>query len=197
MTRSKPLDPDQRRDQLVAAARRVFAERGYHAASVADILELAGVARGTFYNYFESKRSIFQAVLEAVMADVTAAVFPIDVSRPIASQVRDETAHVVRALAALGPELRVLFADAAGIDAEGIEALNQFYDRAAARIEKALRTGQELGIVRGGDVRLMALLVLGMLREPVWQAILRREAIDAERLVDEIFALLASGILTR
>lgn len=197
MARAHPLDPDARRAQLLAAARRVFAERGYHQAGVSDIIDAAGVARGTFYNYFESKRAIFQAVLEEMIGAVAAAVEPIDVTRPIPPQVRADIQRIVDVLQDLGDQTRILFTDAAGIDAEGVEALNAFYGAAAERLERALSTGQRLGIVRDGDVGLLTLCLIGMLREPVYQAVLRRERIDAERLVDEIFAILTGGILRR
>ena len=60
IARAQPLPPEERRAQLLAAARVVFARRGYHHASVSDILDEAKVARGTFYNYFDSKRAVFQ-----------------------------------------------------------------------------------------------------------------------------------------
>ncbi len=67
MSRAHPMHPDDRRAALLDAAREVFTKKGYHAASVSDILLIAGVARGTFYNYFDSKRAVFQAVLEGLM----------------------------------------------------------------------------------------------------------------------------------
>ena len=47
-----------RREQVLLCAQRVFSRKGYHAAGVADIIQAAGVARGTFYLYFESKRRV-------------------------------------------------------------------------------------------------------------------------------------------
>src|SRR5437868_4153925 len=58
-TRRSPVLRDERRAQLVAAAREVFGERGYHAATVDDITRVAGVAKGTFYLYFQEKREIY------------------------------------------------------------------------------------------------------------------------------------------
>ena len=195
MARALPLDPDVRRAHLLGCARRVFASRGYHAASVADILEEAGVARGTFYNYFESKRAVFQAVLEEMIAEVGHAATPIEVDRPVAPQVRENVEGILGALVELGDGVRILFTDAAGIDAEGISALNVFYGAATLRIETALVTGQQLGMVRAGDAHVMAMCVLGMLREPVMQAALRHEPLDASRFVDEVFAILSGGII--
>ena len=52
----------ERRSQLLAAARSVFAERGYEGATVADIAGEAGVAVGSVYTYFGSKSEIFFAL---------------------------------------------------------------------------------------------------------------------------------------
>jgi AcrR family transcriptional regulator len=54
------------RDELVAAARRVFERDGYSGARVADIAAGAGVAHGSFYTYFSSKQDAFLAVMRAV-----------------------------------------------------------------------------------------------------------------------------------
>lgn len=195
--RARPIDPDARRAQLVAAAREVFARKGYHTAGVSDIIDTAGVARGTFYNYFESKRQIFQAVLAELMDAVAHAVEPIDVSAPIAPQVLDNLRRVVALLNDMGDGARILFADAANIDAEGTETLAEFYGAARFRIERALRSGQELGVVRDCDVALTASCLLGMLKEPVFQALLRRESLDVDGLVDTIFTLVGGGVMRR
>jgi AcrR family transcriptional regulator len=50
------------REAILAAARRVFAEQGYEAASVRDIIRRTDLASGTFYNYFRSKEAIARAL---------------------------------------------------------------------------------------------------------------------------------------
>jgi AcrR family transcriptional regulator len=52
----------QNRRAILAAAREVFAEVGYDAASVRDIIGRTGLASGTFYNYYRSKEEIARAV---------------------------------------------------------------------------------------------------------------------------------------
>ena len=123
MARAIPMTPDDRRAQLLVSARTVFASLGYHRASVSDIITEAGVARGTFYNYFESKRACFQAVLSEMMNSVSAAVHPIDVTRDIPVQVRENLERLFQALTANDEVPRVLFAEAAGIDEEGDQGL--------------------------------------------------------------------------
>ncbi|HEY0252245.1 MAG TPA: TetR family transcriptional regulator C-terminal domain-containing protein [Kofleriaceae bacterium] len=46
------------REDLCGAADRVFLEKGFHAASVNDLVEDAGVPKGSFYNHFESKEAL-------------------------------------------------------------------------------------------------------------------------------------------
>jgi AcrR family transcriptional regulator len=193
--RARPLDPDARRESLLAAAKRVFADRGYHAAGVADIIEAAGVARGTFYNYFESKRAVFDAVLAEGMAEAAGAVQPIDIQQDIAAQVRENVRRLVTALVEDRAFSRILLGEAAGVDAEGREALADFYGTALQRIERALRAGQALGVVRAGDVGLMARCLLGLLKEPVFLALLRGEELDSAALAKEIFAIVTGGVL--
>jgi len=54
------------REELVAAARRVFERDGYFGARVADITAEAGVAHGSFYTYFASRHDAFVAVMRQV-----------------------------------------------------------------------------------------------------------------------------------
>src|SRR5215207_11118942 len=52
------------RRAILDAAQEIFTEIGYGAASIRDVVRRAGLATGTFYNYFPDKESVFQAVLE-------------------------------------------------------------------------------------------------------------------------------------
>ncbi len=52
------------RAAILAAARAVFAQMGYEAASVRDIIRRTELASGTFYNYFRSKEEVFEALAD-------------------------------------------------------------------------------------------------------------------------------------
>lgn len=58
------------RASLLAAARVVFEQDGFLEARIADIAAGAGVAHGTFYNYFESKIAVFIALVNAIQGDL-------------------------------------------------------------------------------------------------------------------------------
>jgi AcrR family transcriptional regulator len=57
------------REQLIAIATRLFAERGYEGASIEAVLQESGVSRGALYHHFRSKEALFEVVLQAVNAD--------------------------------------------------------------------------------------------------------------------------------
>jgi AcrR family transcriptional regulator len=55
----------ERRRQLMDQAAELFAERGYHPTSVADIVESLGVGKGVFYWYFSSKEELLAEILKS------------------------------------------------------------------------------------------------------------------------------------
>jgi AcrR family transcriptional regulator len=59
------------REVLMEAGRKVFVERGYHGAHVSDLVEAAGVSRGAFYRYFESKDELARTLAARAMRTVS------------------------------------------------------------------------------------------------------------------------------
>jgi AcrR family transcriptional regulator len=62
------------RERIVAAGRELFGERGYDATSIDVVLARAGVARGALYHHFATKKDLFDAVLDAVSAEIAGTV---------------------------------------------------------------------------------------------------------------------------
>jgi len=67
----------QRRDELLAAAERLFAERGYHATSVRDIAEALQIKGGSLYAHIESKDDLLWQIVSAAAERFFGAVGPI------------------------------------------------------------------------------------------------------------------------
>jgi len=60
--------PEERKQELIDTAERLFLEKGYEQTTVADIVREIEVAQGTFYYYFSSKEEILEAIIEAFPA---------------------------------------------------------------------------------------------------------------------------------
>jgi AcrR family transcriptional regulator len=58
------------RQRLIAAARGLFAERGYAGVATEEIVQAAGVTRGALYHQFRDKANLFAAVAETVQAEI-------------------------------------------------------------------------------------------------------------------------------
>lgn len=61
------LDYDERRELILAAARRLFCQQPYSEVSMADLAASAGVARGLLHHYFGSKRDLYLAVVRQLI----------------------------------------------------------------------------------------------------------------------------------
>lgn len=68
--RRRRIGREERRQELIGAALKVFASTGVAATSVDDIVRAAGVAKGTFYLYFDTKDDIVTAVAERMIEGV-------------------------------------------------------------------------------------------------------------------------------
>ena len=75
VTRPEPLGKReqtkvQNRELILDAARHVFAELGFGATTVRDIIRATPLASGTFYNYFKSKEEVYQAIRDEVALEI-------------------------------------------------------------------------------------------------------------------------------
>ena len=125
------------RKTLMDAARRTFARRGYHQTLISDIVSEARMGQGTFYRHFESKRQVFEAIVDQFIADLLAPFA--EMSEHLPTGVDEYRAASLRAVGRVAEflernrEIAGLFLrEAVGIDRGFEEKIAGFYDRLAA-----------------------------------------------------------------
>ncbi|MCA9628168.1 MAG: TetR/AcrR family transcriptional regulator [Myxococcales bacterium] len=197
--RPRASDRQARRQQILEAARVVFAKRGYHQTTIEHIVAEAGVARGTFYLYFEDKRSVFGELIDRFSARISMAISSIivdDATRSVAEQARGNI-HAIIGLALQEREMtKILFTDAVGLDPGFDRKLYSFYDEVVQLLTESLRQGQRLGIVADGEPRVLAYLTIGALKELLTQVVtLGLTADSAEVLTAQLYDFLSRGYL--
>lgn len=193
-----PMDKAERRAQILAHARDVFAKRGYHAAKIDDIVAAAGIARGTFYLYFEDKRAVFEEIVDGAFARLGRAFVRVDpdhAQNSVAFQVTENIRGIVATLLEDRATTKILLSDAVGLDPDLDKKLLRFYEALATILEEAYRDGQSLGVVAPGDVRIYAVLTLGAMKELFYQVVMRGLDFPEARIVDEMYAFLCRGVL--
>ncbi len=151
---------DQRRREILAAAWRLIAERGYHAVRIADIARACGTSSAAVHYYFPGKQDVLNEALrycvEQAFARQSAELRQIDDARarllrlidaqlPRPGQVRHEWSVWLQfwAEVALRPELRTLH--------------NDFYARWRETVVRIVRRGQRQGVFRDVDAEEVAL----------------------------------------
>jgi AcrR family transcriptional regulator len=193
------LPKSERRQQILTVARDVFARRGYHQTTIDDIALQAGVARGTFYLYFEDKRAVFSDLIDRFSSQLTMAIVRIvtdEPQRPVVDQVRENIRAIIGTCLMERSMTKILFTDAVGIDPAFDRKLFTFYDTVVQLLAESLKDGQALGIVDEGEPRVLAYLTIGALKELLYQAVTLGYAEEsAEVLTQQMYSFLSGGYL--
>jgi AcrR family transcriptional regulator len=154
----------QTRERVIAAARALFAQRGYFNTSTNDIVVAAGVGtRGALYHHFADKQALFRAVFEQVEVDLTHAA---DASVTGASGFEALANGLSSFLdASLDGEIRqILLIDGPAV--LGWQAWREIEERfGVGSIRAMLTAGQADGSIRDVDVDAMAHLLLSAVDE--------------------------------
>ncbi|MDB4973242.1 MAG: Transcriptional regulator, TetR family [Myxococcaceae bacterium] len=193
------MKKEQRRELLLSHARDVFAEKGYHAAKIDDIVAQASVARGTFYLHFDDKRGIFEELVDDFLSRISLAIVRIRVDDPSSAPLAQLRDNVYRVLdVGLGDPgmTKILLKNAAGLDADFDRKVRAFYRAIEELLALSLLNGQRMGLVRAGDRRVLGSLALGSIKETLLQSVEGRITASAPELADAVMRFLAGGILT-
>jgi AcrR family transcriptional regulator len=159
---TRHLSEAERREQIVQAARTLFVEHGFLATRVEDIAKKAGLSKGAVYFYFESKRVLFDTLVEEEVA-VTLSFLELASadSRPAAEKLVELGMKYLNYYGGLQqpPRFFLLMTEMAirdeGIRARALQIHTQFVDLLAALIGQGISEGA----FRQQDPRAAALML--------------------------------------
>jgi len=181
----------ERREQLLRTAVGVFAEHGYHATSMNDVAEAAGVTKPVLYQHFSSKRELFIELLDDIGAELreTIAKATADAAGP-----RQQIEQGFRAYFSFVEEstdaFRVLFGSGARRDPE----FASFARAVEASIAEAI---SELIVVEGEPVAqslLLAHSIVGMTEAASRYWLAHDREPDVDQLAEQLSQLAWSGL---
>src|SRR5262249_21749201 len=181
-------DATSKYDVILRAATRVFAERGYFTAQVADIARVAGVAAGTGYLYFRSKDDLLISIFERTMREALAE------GRQAVEEVRDPAERLHRLarlhLARLGRDrhLAVVFQIELRQSTKFMERFSSTQLREyLGIIRDTIADGQAAGVIRPSiNPTLAAKMLFGALDEMATNWMLSRRRYALASAVDEV-----------
>jgi AcrR family transcriptional regulator len=147
------------RRRLLEAAEQIFAELGYHDASIVKITEAAGVGQGTFYLYFASKKDVFDEVVRDLNQRVRHAMK--EASSQGASRAEAELLGFL-AYFRFTAEHRALYRIIRQAEFVSPEMLHYHYERMSEGYVEALRTARKQGEAGDIDPEVTAWALMGM-----------------------------------
>jgi TetR/AcrR family transcriptional regulator, fatty acid metabolism regulator protein len=141
---TRSLRPEARREELLAAAVRVFARRGYHTSRVSDIADEAGVSHGLVYHYFASKDEVLETIFRENWGPLAAAIDEIAATEePAAEHIRKIAALVLHSWRRDPETVRVLVREISR-SPHLQERIGEF-QHAFDALERVIRAGQAAG----------------------------------------------------
>jgi AcrR family transcriptional regulator len=190
-----------RRGAILRAARPVFASKGYHQTHVSDIIDAAGIARGTFYLYFDSKAAIFIELLELSLDELRGAIVGVDQepeSPPVEVQLAGTVRRILNTVVSNRLLTTILVREAVGLDEEVDRRLKAFYKELIDYIRDALEEGKRIGILRGIDTEVGAFCIMGTIKQFMEQLVMYDREIpteDVDRLALAVLDFNLRGVL--
>jgi len=181
------------RDRLLQAAMEVFAERGYHGATVDDVVEASTTSKGAFYHYFASKQNVFLTLMDTLAGLVEAGAEAAIAGEPSGLGKVEGALTVVLEMADARRDLvKILLVEAVGLGPELEQKRLEIHRRFAGVIQRHLDHAVADGAIPPQNTALAAQAWLGMLNEIITQWLVTGEGRVADRLPDLRLLLLRS-----
>ncbi len=189
------------REALIRAAVAIFHQKGFQKTRVSDIVSAAGVAQGTFYNYFRSKEEIFREICNDFMNQVkrlfverTDHLFdgntPAEIRQSVRRIVRDVFSIYRNNLAVA----ELLFRE--GIGNGGLfkeiyeDILSIFLDLIKEQMEK----GVQKGFLHIEDTEIGSVILFGLFERTLFYFMLVRRDVDLEKLEQVLIDFILKGL---
>lgn len=191
----------KRREQILKAALEIFSHKGFSAATIPEIARFAGVAAGTIYLYFPSKRDLFVAVIENLLATPLVKIFEKDSQREfpltLKEAIEDRFSVLQEKLQAFlvplmgeiqrDPELRASFRD---------KVISPFLSRMEMMYRGRITTGEFRRMEPAVVVRLIGGMMIGInLIKSLEGKDSPLDGLSQSQLTDEVMNFILHGLM--
>ena len=194
------VDKAQRRDEILAAAKTVFADRGFHATTIADVAKAAGISYGSIYWYFESKDALFHALMDHQEQALRAAI-----EENVGSMTAVDSVELFRSSVRATFEffeadrdvVKLLFRDSLVLGDRFDRHLAGIYEGFIADIEKTITAAQAVGHVVEAPPRMIAFTVAALISQLALRRLSTDDGLPADVVADFVVTLLLDGLRPR
>ena len=193
----KDVIKEFRTAELLEAARRLFAEKGFHATTVEDIAA-AGVAKGTVYLYYKSKHDVYWAALERGITELQSEIQTrLEAQQTPEDKVRTFIAIKIRYFETNRDFFRIYFSElGSGLShpAQMPAQIEQMYLQQARILEAVLQQGIQEKTIREIRTDTAAVAISDLIRGIIVQRLLGWSTKDVESDIRFVFDLVWRGV---
>ncbi|HUH71708.1 MAG TPA: TetR/AcrR family transcriptional regulator [Mycobacterium sp.] len=201
-------DKSQRRDEIMAAAKEVFARKGFHATTIADIAKQAGLAYGSVYWYFDSKDELFHALMAveetALRNHVAAALAALDgpaenvgQEAPLRAFLQISVQATLEFFEADKATVKLLLRDSYALGERFEKHLGGIYERFIDDIETFIVAAQQRGEVVAAPPRMVAYTLAALVGQLAHRRLSTDDDVTAAEVADFVVALVLDGLRPR
>lgn len=188
---------EARRTKILEAAQSVFAEKGFHDATIAEIARAAGVSEGSIYEYFSSKEGVLFAIpLEVTSKNAQTADMHVSLIRGAANQLR-ATVYMYLSVYENNPDyaavvLLILKHNLKFRETEAFRLIRQGFQKITKIIEAGIKDGEFLP---DGDPYVIRSVIMGAVDHVTTNWLLSGRKGSITKLIDPILDVVMEGIL--
>ena len=194
------VDKARRREEILAAAKAVFASRGFHDTTIADVAKAAGISYGSVYWYFDSKDALFHALMDhqeqALRAHVEATVGQLTAVDSV-DLFRESVRATFEFFEADRDVVKLLFRDSLVLGDRFDRHLAGIYEGFIADIEKTIAVAQAAGYVVEAPPRMIAFSVAALISQLALRRLTTDDGLPAEVVADFVVTMLVDGLRPR
>lgn len=188
-----------RRAEIQGAARSVFAEKGFEAATLEEIAERSELAKGTIYSYFENKEALFFSLIEEVMEGQAVILREIYAGSETAL---GKLALVIKRFVPYFQErqdlFRILMGQSGGLTGRIRDEFRQKYFEThrhnLAPLVAIVREGVERGEIKNFSPTAMAYVIVGLIHGAMFPLVVSQEVKDEKEIIGTITEVLLNGV---
>ena len=192
----KKQQQEIRRLEILEAAKEIFSNKGYHAADVNEIAQLAKIAKGTVYLYFPSKKDLFLAVIEAGIDSLTS---------QMESTIKENTNPLEKIKSAIRTYMlffknnqkfyRLLVNPDLEIFEDVSEKFKNIKLAKLPQIADTINDGINKKLIRSIDAATLSYMILGIVDFVLFQWLSNPEKESIEQKINQVYDVLFKGIL--
>ena len=186
--------------EILAAAKTVFARKGYHATTIAEIAKAAKLSYGSIYWYFDSKDALFHELMESEGQALRRHVHEA-LATPAAGSPEAPFRAAVRATFEFFESdralVKLLFRDSYSLGDRFEKHLFGIYEGFIGDIEQIVADAERRGVVVDHPPRLVAVSVAALIGQIAHRRIVTDDGLPAAVVADFVVSLLLNGLLPR